>query len=254
MQVSADCHDCLGYADIWPVSCVIKRRTVRVIHYRNPSRLVYPRRPECFECLSLSQIETVIRASKQLEQLLAQHYGATGRGLHEKTSSVEDQLDSDTVRRLRKIATLRNKVVHEDFEIDDLTDFQCEAQGLAQQLQPKSVLNTSKTKNSTPKSNQTPNSAAQPKPDTRPAVKKPSTTESAKQPDHTAPRQPTKASPTRTLTPQPRVQPRVKLASKNQPTPSRNTQPATTQPQSSSRLPTISGILIFLAIIWILAH
>jgi len=200
----------------------------------------------------LSQIETVIRASKQLEQLLEQHYGASGRGLHEKTSSIEDQLDSDTVRRLRKIATLRNKVVHEDFEIDDLTDFQCDAQDLAQQLQPKSAIKTSKsksstTKNSPAKSNQLPNSVARPTPETRPTVKKPSTTEPAKQP-------PQKTSPNKTLTPQPRVQPRVKLASKSQPTPIRNMQPATTQPQSSSRLPTISGVLVFLAIIWILAH
>lgn len=237
--------------DIWPVSCVIKRRTIQIIHYRNPSGLVYPRRPECFECLSLSQIETVIRASKQLELLLAQHYGATGRGLHEKTSSVEDQLDSDTVRRLRKIATLRNKVVHEDFEIDDLTDFQCDAQGLAQQLQPKTAIKTNTAQNRAAKSNQTQNSTARPTPETRPAVKKPSTTESAKQP---APQPSKNISPTRTLTPQPRVQPRVKLASKKQPTPIRNTQPATTQPQSSSLLPAVSGVLIFLAIIWILAH
>lgn len=207
----------------------------------------------------MSQIETVIRASKQLEQLLEQHYGASGRGLHEKTSSIEDQLDSDTVRRLRKIATLRNKVVHEDFEIDDLTDFQCDAQDLAQQLQPKSAIKTSKsksstTKNSPAKSNQLPNSVARPTPETRPTVKKPSTTASAKQPDHAAPDHTAKASPNKTLTPQPRVQPRVKLASKNQPTPIRNTQPAPTQPQSSNLLPTVSGILIFLAIIWILAH
>jgi len=200
----------------------------------------------------LSQIETVIRASKQLEQLLERHYGASGRGLHEKTSSIEDQLDSDTVRRLRKIATLRNKVVHEDFEIDDLTDFQCDAEDLAQQLQPKSAIKTSKSKNSTAKnspakSNQSPNSVARPTPETRPTVKKPSTTESAKQP-------PQKTGPNKTLTPQPRVQPRVKLASKNQPTQVRNTQTATTRPQSSSLLPTVSGILIFLAIIWILAH
>lgn len=189
----------------------------------------------------MSQIETVIRASKQLEQLLEQHYGASGRGLHEKTSSIEDQLDSDTVRRLRKIATLRNKVVHEDFEIDDLTDFQCDAQGLLQKLQPKTA--------STRK-----NSPAQ-KPQTRPP-------EQAKPADSATPRHTTKASTSKTLTPQPRVQPRVKLpndtpqnaAQNSAKKPQRKQQPATTKPATNSIFPAISGILIFLAILWILAH
>ena len=206
----------------------------------------------------MSQIETVIRASKQLEQLLAQHYGATGRGLHEKTSSVEDQLDHDTVRRLRKIATLRNKVVHEDFEMDDLTDFQCDAQSLAQRLQPKSAIKTSKTKNSTAKNNQTPNSVAQPKPETRPTAKKPRMTELAKRPDSATPRHTAKASPNKTLTPQPRVQPRVQLPTENKQRSAKKILPkqqsTTTKPATHSIFPAISGILIFLAIIWILAH
>ena len=208
----------------------------------------------------------MIRASKQLEQLLAQHYDATGRGLHEKTSSVEDQLDSDTVRRLRKIATLRNKVVHEDFEIDDLTDFQCEAQGLAQQLHPKATKpsntpSTRKTPNQAVSNKTTSSSPVQPKPDTRPTVKKPNTTESAKQPAHTAAQPPQKARPIRTLTPQPRVQPRVKLASENEQYPAKInqcsrqfTQPSSATPATQAIFPAISGLLIFLAIIWILAH
>lgn len=194
-------------------------------------------RPACFKSLRLSQIETVIRASKQLEQLLEQHYGASGRGLHEKTSSIEDQLDSDTVRRLRKIATLRNKVVHEDFEIDDLTDFQCDAQGLAQQLQPKTA--------STRK-----NSPAQ-KPQTRPP-------EQAKPADNATPRHTTKSSTSKTLTPQPRVQPRVKLPNDSPQNaakkPQRKQQPTTAKAATHAVFPAISGILIFMAIIWILAH
>ena len=243
MQVSADCHDCLGCADIWPASCVIKRRTVLVIHYRNPSGLVYSRRPECFECLSLSQIETVIRASKQLEQLLAQHYGATGRGLHEKTSSVEDQIDSDTVRRLRKIATLRNKVVHEDFEIDDLIDFQCDAQSLAQQLAPQPQ----------------PKTTGQPRPRTKSTVKSNTSESDTSQPKSNL-RTPTKAnaSPNKTLTPQPRVQPRVQLPTQHKPQSTKKTQPtpqpSAAKPTTQAIFPAISGLLIFLAIIWILAH
>lgn len=69
-------------------------------------------------------IELAVRYSKQLESLLEQKFAATGRGLHEKVSSVEDLLSEDLVRKLRWIATMRNKVVHEDdFEIENLASF-----------------------------------------------------------------------------------------------------------------------------------
>ena len=197
----------------------------------------------------MSQIETVIRASKQLEQLLEQHYGAIGRGLHEKTSSIEVQLDSDTVRRLRKIATLRNKVVHEDFEIDDLTDFQCDAQALVQQLQPQRQTPAQPTRQrSATKPSSAQSSAIQS------TTAKPNTTSSRLRP----------AKPTNNLatkTPTPRAQPRVQPSS--HPTKSRlkptrptvtKTDPLTPRQPISAYLPTISGLLVFVAIIWILAH
>jgi DNA segregation ATPase FtsK/SpoIIIE-like protein len=73
---------------------------------------------------SESSIELAIRYCKQIETLLEQQFFAEGRGLHEKISSVEDVLADDLVRVLRWIATLRNKVVHEDgFEIENLIAF-----------------------------------------------------------------------------------------------------------------------------------
>jgi hypothetical protein len=60
-----------------------------------------------------SDLELVVQASKQLEAALEKQYGATGRGLHEKLSSVEQQLPPEIVRNLRFIATMRNKIVHE---------------------------------------------------------------------------------------------------------------------------------------------
>ncbi|MDO9180372.1 MAG: DNA translocase FtsK 4TM domain-containing protein [Agitococcus sp.] len=69
-------------------------------------------------------IELAVRYSKQLESILEQKFAAEGRGLHEKVSSVEDLLSEDLVRKLRWIATMRNKVVHEDdFEIENLASF-----------------------------------------------------------------------------------------------------------------------------------
>lgn len=86
----------------------------------------------------MSDIERVIRASKALEKLLEQQYGAVGRGLHEKASSVEDQLDTATLKSLRWVATMRNKVVHEDdFELPDPQGFSDAVERLTETLTPK---------------------------------------------------------------------------------------------------------------------
>lgn len=86
----------------------------------------------------MSDIERVIRASKALENILAQQYGAEGRGLHEKASSVEDQLDRATLKSLRWVATMRNKVVHEDeFELPDPQEFSDTVERLIEILTPK---------------------------------------------------------------------------------------------------------------------
>jgi hypothetical protein len=73
-----------------------------------------------------SDLEFVVNASKRLEALLEQRLGATGRGLHEKASSVEQRLDENVVRDLRFVATVRNKLVHESgiHELDDRQRFE----------------------------------------------------------------------------------------------------------------------------------
>jgi hypothetical protein len=57
-------------------------------------------------------IEKVVTHARIVEQLLRDN-GATGRGLHELTSSLTGVLTPSLVRRLRFIATVRNKAVHE---------------------------------------------------------------------------------------------------------------------------------------------
>lgn len=59
-------------------------------------------------------MEAVIKYSKQIEGVLEQGFSATGKGLHEKLSSVEDRFDEGFVRKIRSLATIRNKVVHEE--------------------------------------------------------------------------------------------------------------------------------------------
>jgi len=62
---------------------------------------------------STNHYELVISNCKKLEQMLEDGLGASGRGLHEKVSSVQDSLPAPLVKRLRYIASIRNKLVHE---------------------------------------------------------------------------------------------------------------------------------------------
>ncbi len=73
----------------------------------------------------MSDIELAITRVKVLESLLEQALGATGKGLHEKVTSVQDRLSQPLVRKLRFAATVRNKIVHEaDYQqIDDRAGF-----------------------------------------------------------------------------------------------------------------------------------
>jgi hypothetical protein len=83
----------------------------------------------------MSDIDSVIRYSKKLEKRLEQQYGANGRGLHEKASSVESQLTASTLKSLRWVATMRNKVVHEDdFQLDNLSEFERTCERLLSEL------------------------------------------------------------------------------------------------------------------------
>jgi hypothetical protein len=60
-----------------------------------------------------NDFELCIRSSKELEHLLDAEFGASGKGLHEKITSVEQQLSPEMVRNMRYLATIRNKLVHE---------------------------------------------------------------------------------------------------------------------------------------------
>ena len=73
----------------------------------------------------MSDIELAVTRTKALESLLEQALGATGKGLHEKVSSVQDRLAPALVKRMRFVATVRNKIVHESNyqQIDDRTGF-----------------------------------------------------------------------------------------------------------------------------------
>lgn len=73
----------------------------------------------------MKDIDLVVGAAKRIESALVRMYGASGRGLHEKLSSVEGQLDPNLVRRIRYVATVRNKLIHDDTyrKLDDRASF-----------------------------------------------------------------------------------------------------------------------------------
>ncbi|MCG7498903.1 DUF4145 domain-containing protein [Vibrio sp. Of7-15] len=80
----------------------------------------------------MSDIEYVVVRTRKLERLLRVQYHADGKGLHQLITSCEERLPHDVIKKLRFIATVRNKTVHEDdYQLDDKKGFkracdQCE--------------------------------------------------------------------------------------------------------------------------------
>jgi hypothetical protein len=85
---------------------------------------------------STNDYELVIKASKALEAQLQREFHSQGKGLHEHINSIAAQqhqqqpqggggLPETLVRKLRYIATIRNKLIHEaDFhQVPDRTVF-----------------------------------------------------------------------------------------------------------------------------------
>lgn len=83
----------------------------------------------------MSNIDLVVNLAKKLESLLSKEYGADGKGLHEKVSSVEGHLSPEIVRKIRKVASIRNRVVHEDgYELSNVSEFELLANGIIREL------------------------------------------------------------------------------------------------------------------------
>lgn len=57
--------------------------------------------------------------AKETERLLTRYYKAQGRGLHDKLSSVASRLPENAQRKIRFIATIRNKAAHESLLVAD---------------------------------------------------------------------------------------------------------------------------------------
>ncbi len=75
----------------------------------------------------MSDIDLAVRRSKRLEERLRLNYGLSGRGLHEliDAAKARNALPNDLAGKLRFIATIRNKIVHDTSytQIDDRRGF-----------------------------------------------------------------------------------------------------------------------------------
>jgi len=73
----------------------------------------------------MSDIDLAVKSTKRIESSLVRILGAKGKGLHEKASSVENKLPVSLVKRMRYIASVRNKLVHDESyrKIDDRASF-----------------------------------------------------------------------------------------------------------------------------------
>lgn len=81
-------------------------------------------------------LNKIVWATKRLEALLEQKFGATGRGLHEKLSSVESRIPMDLRKKIRYLATIRNKAVHEDgYELESMERYLATAREATEALE-----------------------------------------------------------------------------------------------------------------------
>ncbi|EEY98100.1 DUF4145 domain-containing protein [Vibrio mimicus] len=87
----------------------------------------------------MSEIEQVVLRTRKLETLLREQYHAEGKGLHQLVSSCEERLPHDVIKKLRYVATIRNKLMHEDgYQLDNRKAFLAVCQECEDELTPRS--------------------------------------------------------------------------------------------------------------------
>ncbi|MDN3696647.1 DUF4145 domain-containing protein [Vibrio cortegadensis] len=87
----------------------------------------------------MSDIEKVVTHTRKIEKLLRVQYHADGKGLHQLITSSEERLPHDVIGKLRYIATIRNKIVHEDnYKLDDRKQFLSVCDECERELTPRS--------------------------------------------------------------------------------------------------------------------
>lgn len=81
-------------------------------------------------------LKDVLQGTKRIEAILEEKFGSTGRGLYEKMDTANMKLPEPLQKRIRYVATLRNKAMHQEgFEIDNIPEYVKTCQVIAEQLE-----------------------------------------------------------------------------------------------------------------------
>ncbi|MCG7584169.1 DUF4145 domain-containing protein [Photobacterium sp. OFAV2-7] len=87
----------------------------------------------------MANIELVVTRSRRIEHLLREHYHAEGKGLHQLITSCEERLPHEIIPKLRFVASVRNKTVHEEgYKLDDKPGFLAACRDCEDELTPRS--------------------------------------------------------------------------------------------------------------------
>ena len=72
----------------------------------------------------MSDLQTVVSGAKAIEKVLVEEFGAKGRGLYANMASSRIPIPQAMQRRIRYVAAMRNKSVHElRFDLGDPAAF-----------------------------------------------------------------------------------------------------------------------------------
>lgn len=86
----------------------------------------------------MADIEQVVIVTRKLEELLKTQYHAEGKGLHQLISSCESRLPHEVIPTLHYIATIRNKLLHEDgYVLEDRKQFFKQSDWCIKELTPR---------------------------------------------------------------------------------------------------------------------
>lgn len=84
----------------------------------------------------MSDLKQLLDATRTIESILEKDFGGEGRGMHEKLTSAQWPIPEYLVKKIRYIASVRNKTVHEaGYEVPDLEGFVLECQLVIRKLQ-----------------------------------------------------------------------------------------------------------------------
>lgn len=83
----------------------------------------------------MTDVKKIIDGAKAIEKILTEQFGGTGRGMTEKLNSSRYPIPEPLQKRIKHLAWLRNRSVHEDgFELEDPDDYAAKCARVCEEL------------------------------------------------------------------------------------------------------------------------